>query len=82
MYLCRSLQNFDIGGSQERMPFPVIQAFGFVKKAAALVNTKRKFLDEKLGKAIVSAANEVIEGKLQDHFPLVVWYEANIWKKR
>jgi fumarate hydratase class II len=71
--LSRSLQNFDIGGVSERMPSPVIQAFGYVKKAAALVNSKRKYLDEKLGKAIVQASDEVIEGKLKDHFPLVVW---------
>ena len=57
------------------MPGPVIQAFAYVKKAAALVNYKRKFLDEKLGKAIVQASDEVIKGKLKDHFPLVVWYE-------
>ena len=57
----RSLQNFDIGGPAERMPEPVIKAFGIVKKAAAIVNSKHYGFDK-------NAA-----GKLDDHFPLVVW---------
>ncbi|ORX50529.1 fumarate hydratase [Hesseltinella vesiculosa] len=68
----RSLQNFDIGGVPERMPEPVIKAFGVIKKAAATVNMTYG-LDEKVGKAIQQAADEVIHGKLMDHFPLVVW---------
>uniref|UniRef100_A0AC34QLE3 Fumarate hydratase n=1 Tax=Panagrolaimus sp. JU765 TaxID=591449 RepID=A0AC34QLE3_9BILA len=68
----RSMQNFKIGGPEERMPLPVIHAFGYLKKAAALVNQEFG-LDPKLAKAIVQAADEVIEGKLDDHFPLVVW---------
>jgi fumarate hydratase class II len=67
----RSLQNFKIGG--ERMPAPVVRALGLQKKACALANMALGNLDEKLGKAIVQAADEVIEGKLDDHFPLVVW---------
>jgi fumarate hydratase class II len=67
----RSLQNFKIGG--ERMPLPLIHAFGALKKAAALTNMKLGILDAKLGDAIVKAANEVMEGKLDDNFPLVVW---------
>jgi fumarate hydratase class II len=67
----RSLQNFRIGG--ERMPAPLIRAFAILKKAAALANMRLGVLDEKLGKAIVVAADEVIDGKLADNFPLVVW---------
>ncbi|ORX86708.1 fumarate hydratase [Basidiobolus meristosporus CBS 931.73] len=68
----RSLQNFDIGGPRERMPEPLIKAFGVLKKAAAIVNMSYG-LDPKIGNAIIQAADEVIEGKLLDHFPLVVW---------
>ncbi len=67
----RSRQNFRIG--TERMPLPLIRALGLQKKAAALVNMDLGELDLALGKAIVAAADEVIEGKLDDHFPLVVW---------
>jgi len=68
----RSLQNFDIGGETERMPATLIKAFGILKKAAAQVN-KNFGLDEKVADAISSASDEVINGKLNDHFPLVVW---------
>ncbi|KAF9008624.1 fumarase fum1, partial [Haplosporangium bisporale] len=68
----RSLQNFDIGGATERMPEPLIKAFGVLKRAAATVNMTYG-LDQTVGDAIVKASNEVIEGKLLDHFPLVVW---------
>ncbi len=67
----RSLENFKIGG--HRMPPPIVRALGIVKRAAAEVNMDLGKLDKKIGKAIVAAANEVIEGKLDDHFPLVVW---------
>ena len=67
----RSLENFRIGG--HRMPPPIVRALGIVKRAAAEVNMDLGKLDKKIGKAIVAAANEVIEGKLDDHFPLVVW---------
>jgi fumarate hydratase class II len=67
----RSLQNFRIGG--ERMPEALIRAFGIQKKAAALANMSLGILDEKLGRAIAAAAEEVIDGRLDDHFPLVVW---------
>ena len=67
----RSLENFPIG--TERMPIPLIRAFGIQKKAAALVNMSFGDLPETLGKAIVAAAEEVISGKLDEHFPLVVW---------
>ncbi|KAG0364640.1 fumarate hydratase [Gamsiella multidivaricata] len=68
----RSLQNFDIGGPTERMPEPLIKAFGVLKRAAAQVNMTYG-LDKTVGDAIVKASDEVIEGKLLDHFPLVVW---------
>ncbi len=67
----RSLENFKIGG--ERMPRPIIRAFGIVKHTAATVNEQLGRLDEKLAGAIREAAQEVIDGKLDDHFPLVVW---------
>jgi len=67
----RSLANFDIGG--EKMPAEIIRAFGILKKAAALANHKLGLLDETTRDLIVKAADEVIEGKLKDHFPLVVW---------
>lgn len=64
--------NFKIGGERERMPLPVIKAFGLLKKSAAKANLNFG-LEEKYAKAIMQAADEVIEGKLDDHFPLVVW---------
>ncbi|MGH6928198.1 MAG: lyase family protein, partial [Dongiaceae bacterium] len=67
----RSLQNFKIGG--ERMPVPLVRALGLVKQAAAETNMAQGGLDKKIGKAIVKAADEVMAGKLNDHFPLVVW---------
>jgi fumarate hydratase class II len=67
----RSRQNFRIGG--ERMPLPLIHALGLVKRAAAEVNMELGLLDPALGKAIATAADEVANGKLDDHFPLVVW---------
>jgi fumarate hydratase class II len=54
------------------MPIPVIKAFGILKKAAALANLQFG-LDPAKADAIVRAADEVISGKLDDHFPLVVW---------
>ncbi len=67
----RSLMNFKIGG--ETMPKPLIHALGTLKRAAAAVNMKMAGLDKKIGDAVVAAATEVMEGKLDDHFPLVVW---------
>lgn len=69
----RSTINFKIGGPTERMPEPVVKAFGILKGAAAQVNMNLGVLDEKVGTAIVQAAGEVAQGKLMDHFPLVVW---------
>ncbi|ESR27306.1 class II fumarate hydratase [Lutibaculum baratangense] len=67
----RSLGNFKIGW--EKQPLPVVRALGIVKRAAAEANMDLGKLDETVGRAIVQAAQEVIEGKLDDHFPLVVW---------
>ncbi|KAF8642251.1 hypothetical protein AX16_009526 [Volvariella volvacea WC 439] len=68
----RSLQNFDIGGPSERLPPPLIKAFGILKKAASIVNVSHG-MDPKIGEAIQQAADDVISGKLVDHFPLVVF---------
>jgi fumarate hydratase class II len=67
----RSLGNFKIGW--EKQPLPVVRALGIVKRAAAETNRDLGKLDAGLADAIIQAANEVIEGKLNDHFPLVVW---------
>ena len=67
----RSLQNFKIGW--EKQPLSVIRALGVVKRAAAEANMELGGLDRTIGEAIVAAAQEVIDGKLNDHFPLVVW---------
>ena len=67
----RSLQNFKIGG--ERMPAPLVRALGIQKKAAAQANMDLGLLDPKIGHAILDAAEDVIDGTLIDHFPLVVW---------
>jgi len=67
----RSLENFRISG--ERMPLALIRALALVKKAAASVNVELSLLDEKKGAAIVTAADEVLAGRHDDEFPLVVW---------
>lgn len=67
----RSLGNFKIGW--EKQPRPVIRALGIVKRAAAEANMELGRLDPKIGQAIVVAAQEVIDGKLDAHFPLSVW---------
>ena len=67
----RSIGNFKIGW--ERQPQPIIRALGVVKRAAAEANMALGRLDPTIGNAIVAAAQEVIDGKLDDHFPLVVW---------
>lgn len=71
----RSRNNFRIGAGIETMPAEIINAFGILKKAAALANNSlrpEKMTDEKLS-AVVQACDEVISGSLNDHFPLVVW---------
>lgn len=67
----RSLGNFKIGW--EKQPLPVVRALGIVKQAAARANMALGKLDPALGDVIIKAAQEVIDGKLNDHFPLVVW---------
>src|SRR3984893_6006081 len=67
----RSRRNFRIG--EERMPTPIIRALGLIKHAAAEVNHRLGSLDKKRAQAIARAAHEVMEGKLDDHFPLLVW---------
>src|SRR6201986_2468910 len=67
----RSLQNFKIGW--EKQPKPVVRALGVVKRAAAEANMALGRLDPKVGETIVAAAQEVIDGQLDEHFPLVVW---------
>lgn len=67
----RSLENFNIG--QEKMPREVMRAFAILKKAAAAVNQELGKLDEEKTHAISEAANEVLEGKWDEHFPLAVW---------
>jgi len=67
----RSLGNFKIGW--EKQPAPIVRALGIVKRAAAEANLELGKLEPKLAKTIIAAAQEVIDGKLNDHFPLVVW---------
>jgi len=67
----RSLIHFAIG--EERMPRPVIWAFGIIKKASAIVNHELGLLPEDKARLIIRAAEEVISGQLDDHFPLRVW---------
>nr|WP_321483352.1 class II fumarate hydratase [uncultured Cohaesibacter sp.] len=67
----RSLINFPIG--EETMPAPIVRALGIIKLSAARANLALDNMEPKIGSAIISAAEEVAEGKLNDHFPLSVW---------
>ena len=67
----RSLGNFKIGW--EKQPQPIVRALGIIKRAAAETNMALGHLDKTLGETIVKASQEVIDGKLNEHFPLVVW---------
>ncbi|MCU0344482.1 MAG: class II fumarate hydratase [Ignavibacterium sp.] len=67
----RSKENFIIGG--DRMPVEIIRAFGILKKASALTNAELGVLSEEKAKIIAQVCDEIIEGKLEEHFPLVVW---------
>jgi len=67
----RSLMNFPIGW--ETQPVAIVRALGVIKQACAEANKAAGVLDERLADAIIAAAGEVVEGKLDDHFPLVVW---------
>jgi fumarate hydratase, class II len=67
----RSVENFPIGG--QRMPIEIVHALARIKRAAAEVNAEKGLVDKKIAQAIVAAAQEVVDGKLDQHFPLVVW---------
>src|SRR6202012_489363 len=67
----RSRQNFRIG--HDRMPLAIIRALGIVKLAAAETNRALGLIDQRRARAIIRAAREVIDGQLDEHFPLVVW---------
>ena len=69
----RSLHHFSIGGPRERMPEEVVRAFGILKKACAMVNRDLGKLPPEKADVIIRSADEVIEGKLDEHFPLFVW---------
>ncbi|MGC8875564.1 class II fumarate hydratase [Thermus sp.] len=69
----RSLEHFRIGAWRFRMPLEVIRAYGMLKKAAARANLELGELPEEIARAILQAAEEVVQGKLDDHFPLVVF---------
>src|SRR6266536_722185 len=69
----RSLHHFSIGGPTERMPVEVVRAFGILKKACALVNLELGKLPKAKADLIIAVADEVMSGKLDDHFPLYVW---------
>jgi len=70
----RSILHFSIGWPEaDRMPLEIVRAMGILKKAAALANVENGKLDPELGRLIAAAADEVIDGRLDDHFPLYVW---------
>ena len=69
----RSLQYFQAGAGRDTMPRALIKAFGILKKAAAMVNVELQLLDKDKGALIIQAADEVIAGTLDGHFPLVIW---------
>ena len=70
----RSIHHFSIGWPEaDRMPVEVVRAMGVLKEAAALANMENGTLDPELGRLIVAAAEEIIDGSLDDHFPLFVW---------
>jgi len=71
----RAVENFCVGS--ERFPREFIHAHALIKKAAAKVNRDQKQLEEKLALAIIEAADEVLEGKFDDHFPLVIWQSGS-----
>lgn len=69
----RSILNFPIGGLESRMPLPIVYAMAVIKKSCAIYNASVGKMDEKISAAIVKAADEVISGALDDHFPLVIY---------
>lgn len=69
----RSINNFKIGGTRDQMPKEIIHAFAILKKSAAEANAELGVLDGKKAKVIAQACDEILEGKLDDQFPLVIW---------
>ncbi|MBN3581257.1 class II fumarate hydratase [Algoriphagus aestuarii] len=69
----RSINNFKIGGEKNRMPIEIIRAFAILKKAAAFTNSELGVLDKNKAVVIGEVCDEILEGKLDDQFPLVVW---------
>jgi len=69
----RSLEHFPIGGIESRMPFPIIYAMAIVKKSCAIYNKSVGDIQPNIADAIITAADEIIAGKLDSHFPLVIY---------
>src|ERR1700722_18944473 len=69
----RSIDNFKIAQDINKMPIEIIRAFAYLKKAAALTNLEAGVLDKKVCELICRVCDEILEGKLDDQFPLVVW---------
>lgn len=69
----RSINNFKIGGEKNRMPIEIIRAFAILKKAAALTNAELGVLDQDKANIIATVCDEILDGKHDDQFPLVVW---------
>ena len=69
----RSLKYFQAGAGRDTMPRELIKALGILKKAAAMANVELKLLDKERGDMIAQVADEVVSGKLDEHFPLVIW---------
>ena len=69
----RSLKYFQAGAGRDTMPRELIKALGILKKAAAMANVELKLLDKERGDMITQVADEVVSGKLDEHFPLVIW---------
>lgn len=69
----RSINNFKIGGEKNRMPIEIIRAFAILKKAAALTNAKLGVLTQDKAEIIAQVCDEILAGKLDDQFPLVIW---------
>ena len=69
----RSIENFKIAQDTDKMPSPIIKAFAYLKKAAALANNELGVLPDEKRDAIAQVCDEILAGKLDDQFPLVVW---------
>lgn len=69
----RSVNNFKIGGSRQQMPLEIVHAFAILKKSAALTNAELGVMDQEKADIIATVCDEILEGKLDDQFPLVVW---------